>query len=482
MIIENPNKLNSKETFDVVIIGAGPAGISLALDLEEKKVKCCLLEAGGIEFTEKSQEFYKTSFTDNFPNNLEYSRLRMFGGTTGHWGGTCRTLDDYDFLKWPINKEDLDPYLPKALKYLNLSNKFKEKNISKDIKIVEFRNSNVRFGDYYLNRVQNSKYISLILNAYVTNFTQESNVLKKIKFTYQDGKKYNVNGKFFVLASGGVENSRLLLHFRDLGKGIFNNDVAIGNYWYEHPYTKIGECLLNKKNLEQYEDLYSIPYAFGAGKNSKTINFSPRKNYIFENKILNTCIFLTYEKNDKSTKALIKDLSCYAPTISKKLFSLFDKGLVCKGILRSSWEQEPEYNNCIKLDYETKDYHNIPRVKLNYSLSEKSQMTARKFLSTLSDFFIKKNIGRIKAEDYMIDENLPIESEAGYHHMGGTIIGIDPKNSVVDINLKIHGSKNFFVLGSSTFPSGGHANPTLTILQLSFRLSDNIQNLITKIS
>ena len=280
MIIENPKLLNSKEIYDVVIIGAGPAGIALALDLDRKKIKCCLLEAGGLEFSETSQAFYKTSFTDHFPNNLEYSRLRMFGGTTGHWGGTCRTLDSYDFLNWPINKENLDPYLSKSLEYLNLTSDFKEQKISEDLKIVEFRNSNVRFGEAYLSRIQKSKNITLILNAYVNNFTQEDNILKKIKFNSENGYKHNINGKFFVLSAGAVENSRLLLYFRDLGKGIFDDNITIGNYWYEHPYTKMGECLLNKKSLEQYEGLYSIPYAFGSGTNSKTINFSPTQKYI----------------------------------------------------------------------------------------------------------------------------------------------------------------------------------------------------------
>ena len=63
-------------------------------------------------------------------------------------------------------------------------------------------------------------------------------------------------------------------------------------------------------------------------------------------------------------------------------------------------------------------------------------------------------------------------SDSGFHHLGGTRMGQDEKNSVVDKNLKVHNSKNLFICGSSVFPSGGHANPTLTIIQLSLRLSD----------
>ena len=61
------------------------------------------------------------------------------------------------------------------------------------------------------------------------------------------------------------------------------------------------------------------------------------------------------------------------------------------------------------------------------------------------------------------------------------IMGNDPKKSVVDANLKVHGSKNIFVIGSSVFPTGGHANPTLTITQLSLRLGDYLINNKNKI-
>ena len=66
--------------------------------------------------------------------------------------------------------------------------------------------------------------------------------------------------------------------------------------------------------------------------------------------------------------------------------------------------------------------------------------------------------------------------------MGGTRMGHNEKYSVVDSNLKIHGSKNLYVIGSSVFPTGGHANPTLSIVQLTLRLERHLaKKLTTKI-
>ena len=97
------NSLNEIPEFnDVVIIGSGPAGITTALQLEEKGISSIIFEAGGLEFNEKSQNFYKGNVIgDEYPD-LRTARLRQFGGTSGHWGGNCASLDSYDFQNWPI--------------------------------------------------------------------------------------------------------------------------------------------------------------------------------------------------------------------------------------------------------------------------------------------------------------------------------------------------------------------------------------------
>ena len=60
--------------------------------------------------------------------------------------------------------------------------------------------------------------------------------------------------------------------------------------------------------------------------------------------------------------------------------------------------------------------------------------------------------------------------DGGGHHMGGTRVGINSNDSVVDKNLKVHGVDNLFLAGSSVFASAGYSNPTFTIVQLSLRL------------
>jgi choline dehydrogenase-like flavoprotein len=57
---------------------------------------------------------------------------------------------------------------------------------------------------------------------------------------------------------------------------------------------------------------------------------------------------------------------------------------------------------------------------------------------------------------------------------------IDPKKGVVDENCRIHGISNLFIASSSVFPTGGFANPTLTIVALAIRLADYLKELMSQ--
>ena len=112
-------EVGQEQTFDYCIIGTGPAGLTCALVLAQPGTRIALLEAGDRDYSDKSQDAYKGEVIGDPYFPLDAARLRYFGGTSGHWGGRCRPLDDADFeakpridwARWPITKADLDPYL-----------------------------------------------------------------------------------------------------------------------------------------------------------------------------------------------------------------------------------------------------------------------------------------------------------------------------------------------------------------------------------
>ena len=105
-------------TYDVCICGAGAAGITLAWFLSSRGKKVVLLEGGGSQYTQQSQDIYKVD-SIGLQSWAESSRLRYFGGTTNHWTGRCRPFVKEDFRErsdnglpgWPIRFDELNQYL-----------------------------------------------------------------------------------------------------------------------------------------------------------------------------------------------------------------------------------------------------------------------------------------------------------------------------------------------------------------------------------
>ena len=102
------------KTYDVCIIGSGPAGVTLARRLGAKGLSVGLFEGGGLDLTTDSQELYEGTETGQPYYPLDATRLRYFGGSSNHWGGWTHKLDPYDFAPnpdnplsgWPITLEE----------------------------------------------------------------------------------------------------------------------------------------------------------------------------------------------------------------------------------------------------------------------------------------------------------------------------------------------------------------------------------------
>src|SRR6266700_1820957 len=82
---------------DLCIVGGGAAGITIAREFADSGVKVAILESGGPEYEEETQDLYRGNETGRPYLDLTTCRLRYFGGTTNHWGGWCLLLDPIDF-------------------------------------------------------------------------------------------------------------------------------------------------------------------------------------------------------------------------------------------------------------------------------------------------------------------------------------------------------------------------------------------------
>ena len=138
----------------------------------------------------------------------------------------------------------------------------------------------------------------------------------------------------------------------------------------------------------------------------------------------------------------------------------------------SQTEQTPDPNNRITLS-EQRDKFGRPLPKLTNRWNERDIANVRVSQLIYADEFAKAGLGHLQFEwknDRPADFSL-----STHHNMGTTRMNNDPKQGVVNSNCKVHGVSNLFIAGSSVFPTGGHANPTLTIVALTIRLADHLK-------
>ncbi len=74
---------------------------------------------------------------------------------------------------------------------------------------------------------------------------------------------------------------------------------------------------------------------------------------------------------------------------------------------------------------------------------------------------------------FQVSQMLPLYGTA--HMCGTTRFGDDPRTSVLDRNCKAHELDNLYITDASFFPSSGSVNPTLTIVANAWRVGDHLK-------
>ncbi len=247
---------------DICIVGAGPAGISLALKLVGGGRNVLLLEGGGRDPEPDSQALYRGEVAvAGMHPPLDHYRERRFGGSSTIWGGRSMPYDPIDFEArpymphsgWPIGFQDLAPFYREAVKLAEagrdaftietafdtprrpMIDGFAGENFTTNT--LERFSCPTDFGRRYRHKLEAADGLRVVLHANVTNIERSDSGGHVTGLTVQSlsGRRGRVAAGRVILAMGGLETARLLLASR-VGERL----DAVGRYYMCHIAGTIG--------------------------------------------------------------------------------------------------------------------------------------------------------------------------------------------------------------------------------------------------
>ena len=468
--------------YDICVVGTGPAGMTLALEMARAGKTVALFEGGDMDITEESQDIYNGENIGREYYGLEGCRLRYFGGTSGHWGGLCHPLAAFDFERrdyfdlsgWPISKADLDDYIARAHEIFDLGDQTfdpppRPKWNSPLFERVRLAQSPpTRFGEKYRDQVVGSDKIDLFVNANLVDMRLNDglNHVTSIKVKNFKKDEFDFSAKRFALCCGAVENARLLLNFSSqVSVGIGNHSDFVGRCFMEHLNVDVGGFVVSDAAF--WKDALFV---------------KPRRDFSIKEKIAN--VLLVFGPNSNvmfggrlgPLKNFVRDQVCKSPSLTDLARELVHFYCPGDGLITTLAEQSPNRESRVTL-YDESDALGLRRVRLNWQINDLDKRTIRRAAIEAAKELTRLDLARVQFTEQIYNEDMDLTVGKHCHQMGTTRMASLPKDGVVDGDCKVFGIDNLYLGGSGVFSTGGGVNPTFSIVQLALRLSDHLKNL-----
>jgi choline dehydrogenase-like flavoprotein len=487
------------------IIGGGMAGIAIARELRDAGVEILILESGGEAPAAETQALYngKGTLTDpdgrtrDMTQYLPSSRVRAFGGSGHVWGGKCGRLDPTDFEArdwipgsgWPFDRRTLDPFYERASKHLELPSFLGDlvggdsarpaftvgdgttfETVPRFHSRVSGSHSREKF-DAYRYSVANAPGITVCLHANVTQVevTPDGRAVSGLEVRTLDGKRHHARADHYILATGGMENARLLLLSNATAtSGVGNDRGLVGRYFGGHMNAAADGGANGATSgvlfaeVKQSLDLYTtddIRKVWGIW------NATPQAQHRL--RLPNVWVAFTprsYQatSSEQAVLTLARSVRSTRPSSDGEFVPA-----------RIMAEQPLEASSRLTLDEASRDALGQPRLSLDWRLNETYLRGMERCVAALAQTLGASGVGRLRWP--LTRETLLPQLNPARHHLGTTRMHTDRAKGVVDEHCRVHGVANLHIAGSSVFPTPGIVNPTLTIIALAVRLADRLR-------
>ncbi|MBX9614330.1 MAG: GMC family oxidoreductase [Caulobacteraceae bacterium] len=485
---------------DIVIIGGGMAGLTLAHEFAGTATRVVILESGGPDPDEEIQALYQGPGTMSGPGNpdlpiddyLAQSRVRALGGSGHVWGGKCGPLDAIDFAArpwwalsgWPFGRHELKPFYDRACDRLNLPRFPGEDGLppSSPAPVTDLSaplRSSPRAYSPVSGRVDPGQFAAFrdgpgqSANIHVhthINCTAirlgDDGAVDRLELRCLTGTRHIARSPIYILATGGIENARLMLASRaDRPEGVGNGSDWVGRCFQGHCTLSTGEndprgeaevsfttdADLSLYNSQQRDRPHAVlvlsPEAqrdLGVGNCTLTLVVQP--------------------KAAAAPGTILAAVDQMAGAIEGPSARRLDYYFMS--------EEVPNRDSRITLSDQT-DALGQPRARLDWRFAREDWDSLSGSAAGFARALGAQGLGRLC---------WPIGSDAivaglrpSRHHMGTTRMATDPAQGVVDADCRVHETPNLYVAGSSVFPTSGLVNPTLTLTALAIRLADHLK-------
>ncbi len=493
---------------EICIVGGGVAGLILARRLAAGGKRVMVLEAGGLEFEERSQALYAAEMTAENHRGSTEGRFRTFGGSSTRWGGQLLPFTEDIFsppsgsgaVAWPVGEEELTPY------YRQVQDVFHVGALPFTGELLpalghpavaltpKLRLRYSKWAPFQRRNLANTVGRECVGDPNVAVYTH-SNVaslegvpgrVTHARVLDYRGREFRFRAVRFVVCCGTVESSRLLLS----SPVVPNEHDQLGRYFHDHVamHAAVLPAAAVKRITERLGPffvggvLYTCKIEATPELQGETGMVAVMAHFIVqepeESGIAAVRNLLTSVQRGRIGEAVTRNLLpmlrgtgdvirlVWASRVRKR--RAISKGATVR--MNIDMEQRANAENRVRLSDEV-DALGLRRTVVDWRIGEDEYRTAGKFARIVQEEFREKGFAELDWTPGLLAEGKPTLLDC-YHPMGGLRMGISAAESVVDADLQVHGMDNLWVASCAVFPSGGSSNPTFTLMALTMRLGD----------
>ena len=496
---------------DVVVVGAGLAGLVMAKALLDLGLRVIVLESGGVQAIEGHHPLNSVEQLAQVYEGASAGRTRGLGGTSTRWGGALLPFLDNDFENhpcgwhagWGVGQSDLVDHLEPIERDFGVGQgSYSEASCERSLtsfvarspKWPEFAQRST--ANIYRDEIVNHPNLQIWTNATLTSIRLKGGSVSGVEAQSVGGNRLTTNSPFVSLAAGAIETTRLLLLLNLQYDGrIFPKDCPLGKGFHDHLSAPIARLETTKP--AELTRVFGFRFVKGGMRNLRfELAAEPRAKEKLPAAFAHVAFTRPEKSGFEALRRVYQSLQLGTRPVGADFLGIARD---LPWLMRAGWwrlienrvlppkhatfelhlvtEQRPHPENRIALSNKQFDPFGLPLASIDWRVRNEDithfHQIAEKIINEWSSGALAKLATPCALPADEIDRDL---SGCGgiYHPAGTTPIAKAPGGGVVDKRLRVHGVTGLWAVATSCFPSVGGTSPSLALMQFARRAAMDI--------